>query len=99
MDDRAKKRRLLVNRFFGIFVSLAILLMLVLYLFKKVDPWMFGICVLMFSGLDFMLNAQIIQTKETSIWSKVNAYASGILFICGIVLVIFGVVTGNLILF
>lgn len=99
MDDKIRKRRLIINRLFGIFVSLAIVLMLVLFLFKMVDPWMFGVCVLMFSGMDFMLNASIAQTKETSAWPKINAYISGLLFIAGIVLVIFGVVTGNLILF
>ena len=98
MDDKAKKRGLFLNRLFGIFTSIAIILMLVLYYFKFVDSWMFGVCVLMFSGMDFMVNAGIVQAKETSLWPKINAYISGIFFICGIVVIIIGVTTGNLIL-
>ena len=97
--DRVMKRKLFISRMIGIFISFAIFAMLLLYLYKYIDEWVFGINVLVFSAMDFMINAGIVQMKQTSMWTSANTYVSALLFILGAGMVIYGLISGNLILF
>ena len=97
--DKSLKKRLFISRVIGIIVSFGILAMLLLYLFKYIDEWLLGINVLVLSAMDFMINAGIVQIKRTSLWTSANTYASAILFIFGAAIVIYGLISGNLILF
>lgn len=97
--DKALKKRLFVSRILGILISFAIFALLLLFFFKYIDEWVLGINVLVLSAMDFMINAGIVQIKQTSIWTSANTYASGILFIFGAAITIYGLISGNLILF
>ena len=97
--DKAMKRRLMIYRIFGIVVSIAIFTMLLLKFFNYVGEWPFAVSILMMSAVDFMINAMIVQIKQTSIWTSVNTWVSTFLLLFGISITIYGIVSGEFILF
>ena len=98
-EEKTKKRRLLFNRILGIIFAFSIILVLLFYYFGLVDSWIFAVSVVVLSGVIFTINAGIVETKRTSIWTKVNIFASTIMFLFGITLLAYGLISGNLILF
>ena len=97
--DQLRKRRLLISRILGIFISVAMIAMFLLFLFKYVDEWMFAVSIMLMSAMDFMINAGAVHIKQTSIWTSVNTWVSAVLFLGSAAMVVYGLISGNLILF
>ncbi len=97
--DKKRKNRLIISRLCGIVVSIAILTLLLAFYFSYVDQWVTVICVIMLSAVNFIVNGVIIDTKTSSNWIALNMIMSSLFFATGLVILIFGLLSGDLILF
>ena len=97
-DDQKRKKSLMFNRIFGIAISVAILALLLLYYFNSVDDWIFSIGTIMLSAINFTVCATISHTSGRDSINTANMFFSVIFFLVGLGFLIYGLVTGNLIL-
>lgn len=98
-EEKSKKRRLTFNRLLGIIVAFSIVVLMMFFYFNLIDSWLFSINVVVLSGVLFVINAGVVEIKQTSVWTKVNVFASTIMFLLGGGLLAYGLISGNLILF
>jgi len=99
-EDRKRRTILLISRLTGLLVSCGIFITLILYYFMQVDYTMMTLIVIILSAVDFTLNASIRKMRDTTaLWERVNALFSVIFFLAGIGLLVYGLITGMLILF
>lgn len=98
-SDKARRRKLIWSRIFGVGVAAAIVAMVAFYFFGLVDVWMMAINISLFSAMEFMINAGVVQIHGTSTISTINTWVSAILFLASAGFVIYGLVTKNLVLF
>lgn len=98
-SEKTRRRKLIWSRIFGVGIAAAIVAMLAFYFFGIIDVWMMIINVLLFSGMEFMVNAGVVQVQGTSKISTINAWLSAILFLTCAGFLIYGLITKNLVLF
>lgn len=96
--DQKRKKILMVNRIFGIAVSIAIFTLLLCFYFKSIDEWVFSICTIMLSAINFITCATVAKVAGRDNVNTANLFFSVIFFIIGLTFLIYGIATGNLLL-
>lgn len=98
VQDQKTKKSLLVNRIFGIVLSLAILTLLLLYYFNVLDEWIISISTMMLSAMNFITCTTISQKTGRDNIISANLFLSILFFLMGLGIMIYGILTKNLIL-
>lgn len=98
-EEKSKRRRLVFNRLLGIIIAFSMVVLLLFYYFNMIDSWLLTINIVVLAGVLFAINAGVIETKQTSGWTKVNVFASTMMFLLGGGLLAYGLISKNLILF
>ncbi len=98
LEDQKTKRSLLFNRIFGIVISITIFTLLLLFYFKVIDEWIISISTIMLSAMNFIVCTTVSQKSGRDGIIAANLFLSVLFFLLGLAILIYGIVTKNLIL-
>lgn len=98
LEDQKTKRSLLFNRIFGIVISITIFTLLLLFYFKVIDEWIISISTIMLSAMNFIVCTTVSQKSGRDEIIAANLFLSVLFFLLGLAILIYGIVTKNLIL-
>lgn len=96
--DQEKKKRLFYARLGGIIISAVIFIMLICFYLNIFDEWIMSVSVMFLSAIGFNINALFLSTKENNNVANASLGFAALLFLMGLGLLIYGLLTGNLIL-
>ncbi len=97
---KEQKQKGLVSKFLGFFISMCLTALLLLRYFNFiVDDFIFVMLLLAFSGVLFCFSASVAQTRASRAWIILNIILSLIFLLASCVLLVYGLVSKQLILF
>ncbi len=98
-DIKKEKSRMMFARFCGLFVCGVMFAVFAMTYLGKMNDWVTVLTLLLLSGIAFTLNGMIFQGKISSSVAKINMFLSLIFMLTGLGLMVYGVVSKNLIIF
>ena len=96
--DKSRRVALLFVRLMGMLMCCGLFACLVLFYLKMLDEFLVIVIVVMISASLFMLNSLVQGIKDTDFKQRVSTMLSIIFFIAGIALIVYGFMTGKLVL-
>lgn len=91
-------RSIWMSRITGIICSLGLIAILLCFYFHIVNEWVLVLSTLCISGVDFVLNAIVFDLRESTTLAKANMFVSAFFFISSLIIIIYGLISGQFIL-